>query len=364
MKVPPVNLVGQNAPFEEEFVEALREILSDGRFVLGPRLRAFEEEFARYVGVAHALGVNSGTDALVLALRALGVGKGDEVVTTPFTFYATVEAILLVGAKPVFADIDSRTFNLNPEAVREAITERTKVILPVHLYGQAARVEEMRFPGVALLEDAAQSVGAERKGKKVGSLGDAAAFSFYPTKNLSALGDGGAITTNDPDVADRVRRLRVHCQSDRYVHDGVGYNSRLDEIQAALLRVKLQHLEEWNGRRRGIARTYTEALKEVVITPHVDEGNVHVFHQYTIRTEDRDGLRDYLLSRGVGVSVFYPVPIHLQRVLREEFGYREGQFPEAERAAKEVLSLPIYPEMEDWQVEYVIESVKGYFGRG
>ena len=363
MKVPPVNLVRQNGAFKEEYEKALKEILADGKFVLGPRLRAFEEEFAKYVGVSYALGVNSGTDALVLGLRALGVGKGDEVITTPFTFYATVEAILLVGARPVFADIDPRTFNLNPEAVKDALNGRTKAILPVHLYGQAARVEEMRFPGVALLEDAAQASGAERKGKKVGSLGDAAAFSFYPTKNLSALGDGGAITTDDPEVAGRVRRLRIHCQGEKYVHEGVGYNSRLDEIQAAFLRVKLRHLDRWNRRRREIARIYTEALKDLVITPHVEEGNTHVFHQYTVRTEDRDGLKDYLLSRGIGVSVFYPVPLHLQRVLREEFGYREGQFPEAERAAKEVLSLPIYPEMEDWQVEYVVESVRRYFGR-
>ena len=363
MKVPPVNLVKQNLPFREEYEEILREILSDGLFVLGPRLRAFEEAFARYVGVKYALGVNSGTDALVLGLRAMGVGRGDEVITTPFTFYATVEAILLVGARPVFADIDPRTFNLNPEAVKDALTERTKVILPVHLYGQAARVEDMRFPGVAVLEDAAQAAGAERKGRKVGSLGDAAAFSFYPTKNLSALGDGGAITTDDPHLAERVRHLRVHCQGDRYVHEGIGYNSRLDEIQAAFLKIKLRHLDGWNRRRREIARIYTEALKDTVITPYEDEGNFHVFHQYTVRVEDRDGLRDFLLSRGIGVSVFYPVPLHLQKVLREEFGYREGQFPEAERAAREVLSLPIYPEMEDWQVEYVVESVREYFGR-
>ncbi len=363
MKVPPVNLVKQNEAFREEFEAALREILSDAHFVLGPRLRKFEEEFARYLGVGYAIGVNSGTDALVLSLRAIGVGRGDEVITTPFSFYATVEAILLVGAKPVFADIDPRTFNLNPEAVREAITPRTKAILPVHLFGQAAEVERMGFPNVRVVEDAAQAAGAERFGRKVGSLGDVAAFSFYPTKNLSALGDGGAITTGDREVAERVRRLRVHCQTGKYVHEGVGYNSRLDEIQAAFLSVKLKHLDRWNARRREIANLYTEALKDTVITPYVAEGNLHVFHQYTVRVEDRDGLRDFLLKRGVGVSVFYPVPLHLQRVLREEFGYREGQFPEAERAAREVLSLPIYPEMEDWQVEYVIESVKRYYGK-
>ncbi len=363
MKVPPVNLVRQNAPFREEFERALREILSDGHFVLGPRLRKFEEEFSRYIGVNHTVGVNSGTDALVLSLRALSVGKGDEVITTPFSFYATVEAILLVGARPVFADIDPDTFNLNPEAVENAITPKTKAVLPVHLYGQPARVEEMRYPGVKVLEDAAQAVGAERKGKKVGSLGDAAAFSFYPTKNLSALGDAGAITTDDPHIAGRARRFRVHSQTDKYVHDDVGYNSRLDEIQAAFLTVKLRYLERWNARRREIASVYTRELKGIVKVPYVDEGNVHVFHQYTIRAEKRDDLADYLRRKGIGVSVFYPVPLHLQRVLKEEFGYREGQFPEAERAAKEVLSLPIYPEMEDWQVEYVIESIRGYYGK-
>lgn len=363
MKVPPVNLVKQNALFREEFERTLKEILSDGHFVLGPRLKRFEEEFSRYIGVNYTVGVNSGTDALVLALRALGVGKGDEVITTPFSFYATVEAVLLVGARPVFADIDPDTFNLNPEAVGGAITRRTKVILPVHLYGQPARVEDMRYPGVKVLEDAAQAVGAERKGEKVGSLGDAAAFSFYPTKNLSALGDGGAITTDDPNIAERARKLRVHCQTDKYVHEDVGYNSRLDEIQAAFLTVKLRYLERWNARRREIASVYTRELGGVVKVPHVEEGNVHVFHQYTIRAESRDDLADYLRRKGIGVSVFYPVPLHLQRVLKEEFGYREGQFPEAERAAKEVLSLPIYPEMEDWQVEYVVESVREYYGK-
>jgi len=362
LKVPPVDLVRQNSPFAREFHEILNEILSDGRFVLDGRLERFEGEFARYVGVKHALGVNSGTDALVLSLRALGVGRGDEVITTPFTFYATVEAILLVGAKPVFADIEPETFNLNPEAVADAMGGSTKVILPVHLYGQAAEVERMRYPGVAILEDAAQAAGATRHGARVGSLGDIAAFSFYPTKNLSALGDGGAITTDDPSLADGVRRLRIHCQVGKYEHADVGYNSRLDEIQAAFLSVKLRHLDSWNDRRRAIARRYSEALEDVVITPKVLEGNEHVFHQYTIRTDARDALKDFLIGRGIGVSVFYPVPLHLQKPLRE-FGYRRGEFPEAERASREVLSLPIYPELEDWQIDYVIESVRRFFGQ-
>ncbi len=363
MKVPPVDLVKQNSRFWEEFKRVLAEVLSDGRFVLGPRLKGFEEEFARYIGVPHALGVGSGTDALVLSLRALGVGPGDEVITTPFTFYATVEAVMLVGAKPVFADIDPLTFNLNAEAVRDALSERTKVVLPVHLYGQAAEVENMRFDGIPLLEDAAQAVGAVRKGQKVGALGDAAAFSFYPTKNLSALGDGGMITTKSGEIAQRVERLRVHCQREKYIHDDVGYNSRLDDLQAAFLSLKLRLLDSWNERRRRIAETYTEALKDVVITPSVGEGNIHVFHQYTVRTDERDRLREHLIKNGIGVSVFYPLPLHLQKVLMERYGYRRGQFPEAERASEEVLSLPIYPEMEEWQIEYVIEKVREFFGR-
>jgi len=363
LKVPPVNLIKQNARFKREFLGSLEELIESGQFVLGEELKRFEKEFATFLGVKHTLGVGSGTDALVLSLRALDVKRGDEVITTPFTFYATVEAIMLVGAKPIFADIDPETFNLLPEAVEEALTSKTKVILPVHLYGQAAKVEEMRFDGIAVLEDAAQAVGARRGERTVGSLGDVAAFSFYPTKNLSALGDGGAISTDSDILAERIKRLRIHCQSEKYVHEGIGYNSRLDSLQAAFLRIKLKYLKIWNEKRREIAQTYTEALRDLVQTPKELEGNYHVFHQYTIRTERRDELVEYLRQRGVAVSVFYPVPMHLQRPLRDRFGYRKGQFPEAERAAKEVLSLPIYPEMDNWQVEYVVESVRSFFGR-
>ncbi len=360
MTVPQIDLVKQNLQFEEEFLRALSEIIKSGQFVLGKNLKMFEEESAKYLGVRYALGVNSGTDALVISLRALGIGKGDKVVVPSFSFFATVEAVLLVGAYPVIVDIREDTFNIDPDAVR-SLNSNFRCIIPVHLFGQMAEVEKLNFEGVFILEDAAQAFGASRFGKKAGNWGDISAFSFYPTKNLSALGDGGLITTNNERLYETAKALRVHGSfEDRYSNDTVGYNSRLDEIQAAFLLIKLKKIEEWNRRRNEIARIYDEALKDLVKVPKVLEGNYHIYHQYTIRTERRDELLEFLKKNGISATIYYPKPLHLQKPLLD-IGYKVGQFPVSEKVSREVLSLPIYPEMEDQQINYVVEKIREFF---
>ncbi len=347
---------------ERELAEALLRVASSGRYILGPELEAFERELAQFVGPEHAVGVNSGTDALLLALKALGVGPGDEVIVPTFTFIATAEAVIHAGAKPVLADVDPETLNLSTETLQRALTPKTKAVIFVHLYGSTLGIEGVaelcRDKGLALLEDAAQAIGARSKLGKAGSIGRAAAFSFYPTKNLSAMGDGGAVTTSDPEAAERVRRLRDHGSQGKYNHLEPGYNSRLDAVQAAVLRVKLRHLEAWNARRREIARRYTEAFRGLLRTPPDDPGSA--WHQYTVQTPQRDALAEHLKKRGIGFAIHYPRPLHLQLAL-SFLGYKEGDFPNAERAAREVLSLPIFPELTDGEVEEVIEGVLSFF---
>ncbi len=329
----------------EEIHEALDRVLRSGRFILGPEVEAFEQEVAAYLGVKFAIGVNSGTDALVIALRALGVGPGDEVITTPFTFFATAEAISLVGATPVFVDIDPLTFNIDPHQIPAAITPRTKAILPVHLYGHAADMDPIleiaQAHGLKVLEDVAQAFGGRYKGRKLGTLGDAAAFSFFPTKNLGGLGDGGLIATNDPQVAEQARMLRAHGSRKKYYNETLGYNSRLDALQAAVLRVKLQVVEEWNARRREVAARYHEALAGVkgLILPSEQPYAYHVYHQYTVRVLGgrRDEVRQRLADAGIGTMVYYPVPVHRLPV----YAWPEGTLPQAEQAAREALSLPM-----------------------
>jgi len=335
------------ALWEEVQAAALR-VLRSGRYILGPEVEAFEEEAAQYLGVKHAIGVNSGTDALVIALRALGVGPGDEVITTPFTFFATAEAISLVGATPVFVDIDPRTFNIHPELVEPAITERTKAILPVHLYGRPAEMgpilEVARRHGLKVLEDCAQAFGATYKGRKVGTLGDAGAFSFFPTKNLGGFGDGGLIVTDSDEVAEWARMLRAHGSKRKYYNEAIGYNSRLDALQAAFLRVKLPHVDAWNEARRRVASRYNELLAGLpgLVLPEVSEG--HVFHQYTVRVlgGKRDEVQRALEGQGIGTMVYYPVPLHRLPV----YAHMGLSLPEAERAAQEVLSLPMGPALD------------------
>ena len=361
MRIPVYDPLPEVEFLWPELEEAFRRVMRSGRYILGPEVEAFEEEVAQYLGVKHAIGVNSGTDALVIALRALGVGPGDEVITTPFTFFATAEAISLVGATPVFVDIDPRTFNINPDLIPSAITPRTKAILPVHLYGLPAEMDPIleiaRSHGLKVLEDCAQAFGATYKGKKVGTLGDAGAFSFFPTKNLGGFGDGGLIAMNSDEVAERARMLRAHGSRRKYYNEAIGYNSRLDALQAAFLRVKLRHVDAWNEARRQVASRYNELLAGLsgLVLPEVSPG--HVFHQYTVRVlGGRNRVAEALAREGVGTMVYYPVPLHRLPV----YAHMGAALPEAERAAREVLSLPIGPHLNPSSQEGVSEALKAF----
>jgi dTDP-4-amino-4,6-dideoxygalactose transaminase len=366
MNVPELALTRQYAEIAEEAEEAFAQVLSTQRFASGPRVAELEERLASYCQTRFAVGVASGTDALLVALLALGIGPGDEVVTTPLTFFATAGAIHRVGARPVFVDIRADTFNLNPELVPAAVTERTRALLPVHLYGQVADMDPLlalaRGRDLPVIEDAAQAVGATYRGRRAGSFGRAACLSFYPTKNLGAYGEAGMLLTSEGAVADRARLLRNHGMTQQYLHHCVGFNSRMDELQAAILLVKLGHLEAWNGARRERAATYARLLGDVpeVVPPAVDPRCGHIFHQYVIRAPRRDALLEHLRAHGVGARVFYPFPLHLQPCFAG-LGYREGDFPEAERAAREVLALPLYPELQTEEQEYVVETLAEFY---
>lgn len=357
-----IPLVDLRYPYEEtggEISEAVSSVLQSRRFILGPEVRSFEEEMADYIGTSHAVGVGSGTAALYLILRALGIGPGDEVITTPFTFIATAEAVAQCGATPVFADIDPDTFNLDPVAVPGRITSKTRAIIAVHIYGLPADIEPLRqitdSHGIALIEDCAQAAGAEYGGRKAGSLGHAAAFSFFPTKNLGGAGDGGMVCTGDEEIARKVRVLRVHGSEKKYFHELIGVNSRLDEIQAAILRVMLRHLDRFNDIRRETAASYGGRLQGVK-PPVEPEGSRHVYHLYTIKTGERDSLMERLTDEGIGCRVYYPVPLHLQPCFRH-LGYQPGDFPAAESVTGEVLSIPMFLGMTASQAERVSEAV-------
>ena len=363
LKIPPLDLTPEIEKHWGEYMKAIEGVLKSTQFIMGPNVKAFEEEIARYLGVKYALGVNSGTDALVIALRAAGIKEKDEVITTPFTFFATAEAISQVGATPVFVDIDERTFNIHPELIEQAITECTRAILPVHLYGQAADMSSImnlaQKYNLKVIEDTAQAFGGEYKGRKLGTIGDVGCYSFFPSKTLGAFGDGGLITTDDDNVAEIARMLRVHGAKKKYYNETVGYNSRLDEIQAAILRVKLTYIDEAIEGRREAAQRYRELLKDIpgIITPFEDPDGKHVYHQYTIRVLDgrRDELKEHLAERGIGTMIYYPVPVHQLPVYREN----SPMLPVAERVAAEVLSLPIWPGIgEETQREVVGEIGK------
>ncbi len=376
-----LDLARQFLPLRQEILAAITAVCDSQHFVLGEAVAEFEQHAAATVRTAHAAGCASGTDALWLAMAAAGVGPGDAVLTTPFSFFATVSSILRCGARPVLADIDPRTFNLSPAAVEIALAQQAgaKAVLPVHLYGQCADWDAFRElaarHGLLLIEDAAQAFGACWRDTPAGALGDAAAFSFYPTKNLSAMGDAGLVTTGSGEIDDRVRMLRAHGMRRRYVHDEVGWNSRLDSIQAAVLLVKLRHLPAWNQARRRMARRYDELLRATglaadagststadgIVLPYTDPRATPVFHQYVLRAPDRDRLRAALAHAGIGSEVYYPVPLHLQPGL-SDLGYREGQFPESERASAEVLALPIYPELREDEQDRVVEAIAGFYG--
>ena len=391
--VPMLDVSRQFRQIEDEVMAAVERVCRSGRFILGPEVASFEAAAAQACAAPHAIGCASGTDALWLAFAAAGLGNaaadstGHEhaVITTPFSFFSSASAILRAGCRPVFADIDPLTFNLSVESVREAIPHapgQVKAILPVHLFGQCADFDGFTAlananPGLLLIEDAAQAFGAAWNGVPAGALGDAAAFSFYPTKNLSAFGDAGLLTTRSADLAERARMLRAHGMRRRYFHDEVGWNSRLDTLQAAVLEVKLRYLPAWNARRRSLAARYNQlftaaglgrvpspehpgSIAEGLVLPYTHPEATHVFHQYVLRAPRRDQLREHLTAQGIGTEVYYPLPIHLQQAMAQ-LGHKPGNFPEAERAAQEVLALPMYPELREDEQDVVVDAIRIFY---
>ncbi len=361
--IPMVDLRIQYKALEQDVTSAVQSVLESTHFILGSQGKSLEEEIAAYHRIGHAVAVASGTDALHLALCAAGIKNGDEVITTPFTFIATAEAISYVGATPVFVDIDPATFNIDAKKSEAAVTGRTRAIIPVHLFGHAADMGAImdlaKKKNLRVIEDCAQSFGAEYRGQKTGTFGDFGCFSFFPSKNLGAYGDGGMVITGNRQSAERLQSLRNHGSHVRYYHDEVGFNSRLDEIQASILRVKLKRIDEYNERRRKNALLYDKYLSDArITTPSVESGTLHVFHQYTIRIANRDAVKKRLDEGAVTSSmIYYPVPLHLQAAYKD-LGMKPGSLPEAERAAREVLSLPMYPELTEAQIRQVAEAVR------
>jgi dTDP-4-amino-4,6-dideoxygalactose transaminase len=375
--VPLLDLKLQYASLREEIDRAVAEVIASQAFVLGPGVERFEKAVARFVGGEHAIGCASGTDALILSLAALEVGPGDEVLTSPFSFFSSASCAYKVGARPRFADIDADTFNLDPAGVDAAVGPRTRALLPVHLFGQCAAMDSLGEiadrHGIPVVEDAAQALGASYRSRKrkaatrAGTIGRLGCYSFFPSKNLGGFGDGGMVVTSDEELADRVRLLRVHGGRQMYEHRYVGWNSRLDALQAAVLEIKLRHLERWSAGRAANAERYDRWLDELglissgrVRPPHRDEASSHIFNQYTLRVESRDELREHLAERGIGHGVYYPVPLHLQECFRE-LGYREGSLPRAEQACREVISLPVYPELTEAQQQRVVDAIAEFY---
>ncbi len=365
--IPILDLKTQYEQLREEIAVALQGVLDSGAFVLGPDVKALEQEVADYCRCRYGVGVASGTDALRLSLAALGVGAGDEVITTPFTFVATANTISHSGARPVFVDIDPLTYNIDPDAIADAITPRSKAIVPVHLYGQPADMDAImaiaQQHGLAVIEDAAQAIGAEYKGRRAGSIGHVGCLSFYPTKNLGAYGDAGMVVTNDAALADKLDVLRRQGGKTKYFHEVLGFNSRLDTMQAAILRVKLRYLERWQEQRREAACRYDGLLAASgapVTTPHVRSDVRHVYHQYTIRAPQRDALAEHLHARGISTMIYYPLPLHLQGLYRD-LGMADGALPIAETAGREVLSLPMFPELTEAQQEEIVGAVVEFY---
>ena len=361
MKVPFVDLNAQHRLLEPELREAFERVLQRSCFILGPEVEKFEAAFACYLGVSECVAVNSGTAALHLALRALEIGPGDEVITVPNTFIATAEAISAVGARPVFVDVDPVSYTMDPAQVEKAVTERSRALLPVHLYGQPSDLDALlaiaRRYNLALLEDACQAHGAEYKGRKAGTLGAAGCFSFYPSKNLGCCGEGGAVVASDPELARRVRMFRDHGSARKYEHHVPGYNFRMEGLQGAVLVAKLKYLDQWNERRRALAEYYGRCLaRSGVVTPAEMSYARHVYHLYVVRSEQRDGLRDYLAAHGIQAGLHYPVPLHLQEAYRD-LGYQPGDFPVTEQLAQQCLSLPLYPEMSLEAPDYVASAI-------
>jgi dTDP-4-amino-4,6-dideoxygalactose transaminase len=363
-----LDLKKQYQEIKEEIDKAIERVLQEAVFIGGQEIEQFEKEAAGYSGCSFGIGVNSGTDALFLSLKALGIDRGDEVITTPFTFIATAEVIANLGAKPVFVDIDPKTFNIDASKIEGKITEKTKAIMPVHLFGLMADMKKImeiaEKHNLKVVEDAAQAIGAEFEGKKSGSFGETGCFSFFPSKNLGCLGDGGMIVTNNDNLADNIRLLKNHGSSknEKYLNQTLGVNSRLDSLQAAVLRVKLHHLDFWSEKRAENAEIYNQELGGIVKTPFAAESRKHIYNQYTIRTERRDELRDYLKEKGIPSMIYYPLGLHLQPAFAY-LGHKEGDFPETEKASREVLSLPIYPELSKQEIKQVASAIKEFYVR-
>jgi len=368
MPIPFFDITKQNDSLKEEIERAVKQVINSGRYILGENVAALEKEVAAYCGTKFAIGVASGTDAIHLALKACGVGPGDEVLLSPFTFVATAEAIAYCGATPVFVDIEPNTFNLDPTKLKSHITNKTKAILPVHLYGQSCEMDKImdiaREHNLKVIEDCAQAAGAELKGQKVGNFGDAGCFSFFPTKNLGCFGDGGMITVNDEKIADEIKVLRGHGSRKTYHYDIIGYNSRLDELQAAILRVKLPHLDSYINSRRKNADYYRENLKGIpgFALPHELKNSLHTYNQFTLRAKDRDSLFEFLKGKSISSMVYYPLSLHLQHAF-VGLNHKKGDFPESEKAQETVLSLPIFPELSEEQVLNVCQAIQEYFKR-
>ena len=366
MNIQFVDLRKQYAPLKEEILSGIGKVLDGMHLFLGENVQQLELEFAQFCGASYGIGVSDGTAALNVILRALDIGPGDEVITVSHTFIATAEAILLTGARPVFVDIDPATYLMDVSQVESKITPRTKAILPVHLYGQIVDMDPLleiasRY-NLRVIEDACQAHGSEYKGRKAGSLGDAAGFSFYYSKNLGAYGEGGFITTNNPDLAEKIRKIRDHGSGVRYHHDIIGLNARLDEIQAVILRAKLPYLTSWNNERREHARHYNELLKDTpIVTPYVCSGNNPVYHIYAISASKRDDLQEYLKTKGIATGIHYPIPIHLQNAMKF-LNYKRGDFPVTEHTVSQILSLPMYAELENNEIEYIVDTIKSWPG--
>ncbi|HUU17066.1 MAG TPA: DegT/DnrJ/EryC1/StrS family aminotransferase [Sedimentisphaerales bacterium] len=366
MQVPLLDLKVQYATIKDEVMGAISEVCDSHAFALGPAVAEFEEKIAAYCNSKHAIGVSSGTDALIVSLMALGIKPGDEVITTPFTFFATAGSIVRLGAKPVFVDVDPDSYNIEASGIEQKITEKTRAIVPVHLFGQVAQMKAIkeiaRRHNLAVIEDAAQAIGASQEGIKCGNFGDCGCFSFYPAKNLGGFGDGGLVTTNTEDLAQKIRTLRDHGQNPRYFYKMIGGNFRLDGIQGAVLTVKLKYLDGWNEKRRHNAVLYDSLFADSPVKPpKLYANNISIYHQYTVTVPERDKLQKFLAENNIGSAIFYPKPLHLQECF-SDLGYRPGDFPIAERLCNEVLSLPIYPELVQDQVEYVAKTVLKFYG--
>lgn len=369
-RIPLLDLKAQYKRIKKNVNSAIRNVMEEQSFILGKEVDMLEKEMAAYCGTKYAVGVASGTDAIQIALRTAGIKAGDEVITVPFTFIATAEAISNLGAKPVFVDVEPKTYTINPVLIEKGITGKTKAIVPVHLYGQCAAMDEImaiaKKRGIKVIEDCAQAIGATYKGRKAGSMGDAGCISFFPSKNLGGAGDGGMIVTDDEDICNQAKLLRVHGSSSKYAHSVLGYNSRLDNLQAAILRIKLRSLDDWAAARRQNAAYYNKSLAKVskIITPFVEKDNVHVYHQYVLMTEPslRDRLIEHLINNGIESRVYYPIPLHQQECYKD-LGYKTGAFPNSEKASLATLALPVYPELKKSDMKFIVDKIKEFFNK-